>query len=373
MDKTAFPFIPVILCGGLGTRLWPYSREEAAKQFLKLPETQNVSLLQITIDRILNVCRVFSGKIVITAVTNMKPEIESHIPFRSAEKFLLLEEPCARNTAAAIALSAQYVSKQFGPDALMWVCPSDHVIEQADKLPALLDDACAAAQEGFIVTFGIRPSRAETGYGYIKMGKSLTDDKACFLTDAFLEKPNRETAEALIRSGDYLWNSGMFVFRAATALEEFTRCAPNVLAAIQNESGNGLATAYAHLPSLSFDKAVMEKSNRVAVVPCDIGWADVGSWESLWEISEKDEHGNSARGKIHLHGTTNSLIRGNGKLIACAGIDNLVVIETPDALLIADKSKPESLKNLVNLLREQGLQEAFRKPENPDIVAPHTE
>ena len=292
--------IPVILCGGSGTRLWPASREHHPKQFLPLIDTR--SLLQNTMLRALRVSGARANELVVVTHTTLAPQVHEQLREVSpAAPYHILREPLSRNTAAAVAYAAIYISRVFGKDALMWVLPSDHHVADEEAMKAAFQDAVAIARKGHLATFGIRPSRPETGYGYIRQGKPLAGN-AVYQAEAFVEKPDAKTAAEYIAAGNYMWNSGMFLFRVQTILNEYLNFAPDILRAVYPAIDEALHPTeadhdhYAAVAETPFDKAIMEKSSRVAVVPCDPAWSDIGSWESLWEIGEKDENDNVVSG-----------------------------------------------------------------------------
>ncbi len=332
--------VPVILCGGSGTRLWPLSRAEMPKQFLRL--TGEYSLLQNTLLRALSISGALPSNVVTVTLKLQMPLVAEHLAAidPKAGKHIL-GEPRARNTAAAIALAADYVAKKFSQDAIMWVLSSDAHIGDEENLRTALQSALEVAAAGNIAIFGIKPHRPETGYGYIKKGAPSDIPNAC-LVDHFVEKPSFDTAKFYVQTKEYLWNSGMFVFRASTILDEYKALAPEILDHIKS---------YDRIPALPFDKAILEKSSKLNVIPCDPLWSDIGSWQSLWEILKKDSNGNNLRGDITVHDSTNCLIRGSGKKIAVAGMDHAVIIETPDTIFIADKRNTDAIRSLVNSLK----------------------
>lgn len=357
--------IPVILCGGSGTRLWPASRENHPKQFLSLMD--DFSLLQNTIRRALRVSGAHASSLVVVTLSAMANSVKQQLaeidPDATAH---ILCEPSARNTGAAVALAANYVATTFGPDAVMWVLPSDHHIAREDVLARAYQNALPAAIEGNLVTFGITPSRPDTGYGYIRVN---ADDKtpAVSMAEHFCEKPDLETAKSYLAEGNYLWNSGMFLFTAAHVLAHYNEYASSIQIATLEAMTKGAPTrpdaaAYAAIEKQPFDKAIMEKSNRVAVVPCDPHWSDVGTWESLFDIRDKDMNGNVIDGRAATHNASGCFIQGKDRLIAVAGLDDLVIVETDDALLITNKNDPASMQGLVAKLKSSGAREAIDPP-----------
>lgn len=358
--------VPVILCGGSGTRLWPLSRENAPKQFLKLMGKD--SLLTQTLDRAMKCSGASADHVVTVTLDALKKKTIMDMGDYDIHAINhVLGEPAGRNTAAAIAYAAMYVNAQFGGDAIMWILPADHFVGNNKALSASLNQAATAAAEGMLVTFGMKPTRAETGYGYIKTGKP-TMQNGVMSVDRFVEKPDKATAEEYLRSGDYLWNSGMFVFRADAVLAAFRKYAPEILAGVEHavNSRSGMKTvsleSYQAIPSQPFDIAIMEKTDRAAVVPCDIGWSDIGSWESVWENNAQDSHGNVMQGRVACVDTKNSLIQSSSLLVAAIGLRDVVIIENGDSVLIADKKNPDAMKTLVTALKKAGTRETIDPP-----------
>lgn len=358
--------VPVILCGGSGTRLWPLSRENAPKQFLKLMGKD--SLLTQTLDRAMKCSGASADHVVTVTLDALKKKTIMDMGDYDIHAINhVLGEPAGRNTAAAIAYAAMYVNAQFGGDAIMWILPADHFVGNNKALSASLNQAAAAAAEGMLVTFGMQPARAETGYGYIKTGKP-TAQNGVMSVDRFVEKPAKATAEEYLRSGDYLWNSGMFVFRADAVLAAFRKYAPEILAGVEHAVNprSGMKTvsleSYQAIPSQPFDIAIMEKTDRAAVVPCDIGWSDIGSWESVWENNAQDSNGNVMQGRVACVDTKNSLIQSSSLLVAAIGLQDVVIIENGDSVLIADKKNPDAMKTLVTALKKAGTRETIDPP-----------
>lgn len=356
--------IPVILCGGSGTRLWPLSREQRPKQFLSLVGEE--SLLRQTLRRAVTLTGCLPAEVVTVTLRGfadaVRDEMESTLSGAASH---VIAEPVARNTAAAVIYAALLVKKQYGADRPVWVIPSDHFIGRQAILGEALEQAVQAAQQGNLVTFGIQPTRPDTGYGYIRFTPG--SGGAVVPAQGFFEKPDLDTARSYLESGKFLWNSGMFVFTPAGVLQEATRLVPELLAAVEvaQTSGKNPLTpgeeAYRRIPEISFDKAIMEKSERVMVVPCDPAWSDIGSWQSLWDISPRDESGNAVFGEVCLSGTKNCYLRSEGRVIACAGVENLVVVDTGDVVMVADRRNPDSLRALVARLREAGRRDLLER------------
>jgi mannose-1-phosphate guanylyltransferase/mannose-6-phosphate isomerase len=358
--------IPVILCGGSGTRLWPASREKHPKQFLKL--INDYSLLQNTALRAMSVAKVTADKLVTVTLGTLADEVAAQLSeLDPAAARHILREPSARNTAAAVAFAASYISRVFGPDSYMLILPADHHIGNEEALTVAVGHALHAAKNNYLTTFGIHPHRPETGYGYIHVGDMFSWG-AAHETRAFVEKPDAQTAQGFIEAKNYLWNSGMFLFSTNTLMEEYATHAADILkqveAAIEHTRTPSEAAEhlYAEIPDQPFDKAIMEKSTRVAIVPCDPEWSDIGSWESLWEMHPKDGRGNVIKGQAACQETSNCLIHAQTRLIACVGLENIVVIETPDALLIADRSNSDAMRKLVKTLKSAERAEISEKP-----------
>lgn len=346
--------IPVILSGGSGTRLWPLSRKMFPKQFLSLAGEQ--SMLQETISRL-------------NGLELMPPIVvcnEDH-RFIVAEQLKQLEitgsqiilEPIGRNTAPAVAVSA-LLSIKNDPEALILILAADHVIDNKIEFHKAIEKAKYHARRGKLVTFGIVPVGPETGYGYIQRGNSL--DNGGFQVGQFVEKPDLATAEKYLNSGDFYWNSGMFLFNASRYLEELGKFRPDILEICQQAVSEVSidydfqrlgGDTFRMCPSESVDYAVMEKTNAAVVLPLDAGWNDIGSWSALWEINEKDTNGNALKGDVLIQQTKNCLIHTEERLVATVGVENLIVIETKDAVLVADRSKSQEVKKIVEQLQEQ--------------------
>lgn len=354
--------IPTILCGGAGSRLWPVSRELHPKPFIRLADGQ--SLLQKAFLR----GAVLPGAAEVLTVTNrellFKTKDEYTEVNRSGMTTSFILEPVGRNTAAAIAAAALHVAKHHGKDALMLVLAADHLITGQAAFAEVVGKAMALAQQGKVVTFGITPDVPETGYGYIE-----ADGNAVL---RFVEKPSSDKAREYLASGRYLWNSGMFCFAAGTMLREMERHCPDILSAtaacvdksttLQGEGNLQLeldAASFGQVPSISVDYAVMERSAEVAVVPCNIGWSDIGSWAALSELSDADGEGNRIEGQALLHEVKNCYIQSKDRIVGAVGIENLIVVDTPDALLIADKSRAQEVGRLYTALKAQG-HEAYK-------------
>jgi mannose-1-phosphate guanylyltransferase/mannose-1-phosphate guanylyltransferase/mannose-6-phosphate isomerase len=342
---------PVILSGGAGTRLWPLSRIERPKQFL--PITDDSTMLQATAARVADADR-FEPPLIVASPAHADL-IEEQLPIRPPSTLIL--EPSPRGTAPAIALAALTVPA----DELLLVTPSDHLIGHSEAFVAAVAAAAATAVEGWLVTFGIRPRRPDTGYGYIRRGAELAP--GIFEGLEFVEKPDRATAERYLSDGGYDWNAGIFLFRAGAYLEALAAHAPDILMAARAALDEGrregvrlypAAASLARSPSISIDYAVMEKSERFAVVPIDIEWSDVGSWDALHEVSKQDELGNALSGDVMALGARGCLLRSDGPKLVAIGVEDLVVVATADAVLVVPRSQSQRVKDAVDALRAAG-------------------
>ena len=349
--------IPVIISGGVGSRLWPVSREQHPKPFIRLGDGQ--SLLQKAFLRGVQLDAVQA----VMTVTNRDLFFKTHeeylevAPDRTLLNYIL--EPFGRNTAAAIAAAALEVERLYGPEEVMLVLAADHLITDQVGFQQAVNLATALAAKGQLVTFGIQPSAPETGYGYIEAeGHHVI---------RFVEKPSLDKAREFLDSGRYLWNAGMFCFSAGTLLAQMQAHCPIILAATRQCLGKSRrlqddhtsqveleSENFALVPEDSIDYAVMEKSQCVAVVPCDIGWSDIGSWTALGDLTDSDAHGNRVLGQAMLHDTRNCTIQSSDRLVGTVGVDNLLIIDTPDALLVADRNKAQDVKHLFATLKNLG-------------------
>ena len=357
----------VILAGGSGSRLWPLSRRDLPKQFLALDG--KASLLQTTINRLSPVIDTKSV-LIVTQEAHAKGEAyHALLPYQT------LFEPTGRNTAPAIALAAAYLTA-CGADPIMVVLPADHIIKDEVRFRAHLNIAIKAAESGKLITFGIRPTHPDTGFGYIKAHRcppldkgglgGICDMSEIYTVERFTEKPDHATAERFLKEGDYYWNSGMFVWRASVILAEIQQHLPAVYQVIQDIIAESRAAGtfqqavekhFAAMPSISIDYGVLEKSSRVSLIPCDIGWNDVGSWQAVHEISAHDENGNALQGNVIAVDCKNSLIRAEKRLVAAIGVEDLCVIETADAVLISKSDQTQRVREVVDVLQQRGATE----------------
>lgn len=365
----------VILAGGSGSRLWPLSRQHLPKQFLSLEGDE--SLLQTTINRLGSVIEA-GDVLIVTQEAHAKGEAyHALLPYQT------LFEPVARNTAPAIALAAAFLTRE-GADPIMVVLPADHIIRDEALFREHLKVAIKAAKSGKLITFGIQPAHPDTGFGYIKTKKrtetiglrtkqkppaqsSVLEPQSCiYEVERFTEKPDLSTAKHFLKEGGYYWNSGMFVWRASAILAEIQQHLPEVFQVIQtilaeNRAGGTFQQAvekhFAAMPSISIDYGVLEKSSRVSLIPCDIGWNDVGSWQAVHEIGAKDSNGNVVLGNVIALDCRNNLIRAEKRLVAAIGVEDLCVIETVDAVLISKSDQTQRVREVVDALQERGSSE----------------
>jgi mannose-1-phosphate guanylyltransferase / mannose-6-phosphate isomerase len=352
---------PVILSGGAGTRLWPLSRAAYPKQLLPLVSER--TLLQETAAR--NLSDVGFAAPLLICNEDHRFLVDEQLRQVGIEPQAILLEPLARNTGPAIAAAALWLLAR-DPDALMLVQPSDHVVADTEAFHRAVMQGLAAAQAGRLVTFGIKPTRPDTGYGYIQAGGPLGDSQDVLVVDRFVEKPDRATAERFLANKAFHWNSGIFLLSARAYLDELARINPAMLSACEHAMQAGqddLAffrldrAAFAEAPSLSIDHAVMEHTNRAAVVPVDMAWSDVGSWHALREIGKADADGNVLQGDVLAEKVTNSYIRTEGRLVAAVGLDNVVIVATDDAVLVANADNAAQVSGLVATLKKRNRSE----------------
>ena len=359
-ETSDFPITPVILSGGTGTRLWPVSRASFPKQFWPLVTER--SLIQDTASRSLGAG--FANPIV---------DCNEEHRFLVAEQLrgigisggTILLEPFGRNSAPAITAAA-LLAAEDDPDTVLWMMAADAAIQDNAALRVALSAAYKAAKAGYFVTFGIKPTAPETGYGYIEVGPELAKLPGACRVNRFLEKPERAGALAMLEAGGYLWNSGMFMFTAKTLLDEMQTHAPDVLAAVRNALTGSkedldfirlAKDAFAACPDISLDYAVAERTERAAVVPCDIGWSDVGSWNVLWEMANKDAAGNVVHGDALLENAQDCYVRSDGKLTAVVGLKDAIIVTTEDAVLALHRDHAQDVKKVVERLK------AAKRPE----------
>lgn len=357
----------VILAGGSGTRFWPVSREQSPKQLQKFVGTG--TMIQNTVQRLLpliSIDNLYIG-------THKQQAVET---IRQLDSFgfspnHLLAEPCSKNTALAIGLMAIILADK-DPDAVMTIFPADHVVSKSENFIKVLQKAEALAQKGFLVTLGIPPTRPETGFGYLKQGLALEGTEGIYRVDKFEEKPDHSTAKKYLELGTYFWNCGVFAWKATAILSELQQHVPEIYSQLEtlmgclqnspgkldhlelNEKG---CEIFSSLPSISIDYAVMEKSSNVVMISSDIGWNDVGSWNALDEVCEKDSDGNILNGNVLAFDCNNSIVQGQNRLIATLGLKDTVVVDTQDALLVCAKERSQDVKKLVEALNKKGCPE----------------
>jgi mannose-1-phosphate guanylyltransferase/mannose-6-phosphate isomerase len=353
MTVTNHTFVPVVLSGGSGTRLWPASRSNQPKQLLPLVDDR--TMLRATIDRVASLGA--AADPIIVANADHADAVTRELHASGHPDATLILEPVGRNTAPAVAVAAMEAMK--GGDPLMLVLPADHTIGDEEAFQRAISFATEAAIAGYLVTFGITPAGPETGYGYIRIGSEITSTVNRVVE--FKEKPDAEAASAYIASGEYLWNSGMFLMRASRYLEELEQYAPDIAesaaAAFTSARIDGSTihldpTAFANGRSDSIDYAVMEPTSMAAVVSTDSGWNDVGSWASLWDIADKDEAGNAFGGDVLAVDTSGTYVRAAERLVATVGVEDMIIVDTPDALLVARRESAQDVKTVVDALRQ---------------------
>lgn len=339
----------IILAGGSGSRLWPLSRELYPKQLLNL--ISDKSLLQSTFERLTNCMQ----KDEILSITNTKHSANVRMQLaQQTENPKVLSEPVSKNTAPAIALATKYIMQETGKDPVILVVPSDHLIQDKEHFLSTVKKGEKLAEEGYIVTFGIKPNYPETGYGYINTLKPLDIG---FKVKEFVEKPNLETAEKYLKAGTYYWNSGIFMFKASTMLAEIEKNAPEIAKIAQNvdftKSSDIPFVEFDKMPSISIDYAVMEKSDKIALVALESDWNDLGSWQSIYDVSKKDEHNNVFIGHVIDEGSKNSFVYASSKLVTTIGLEDTVIVETEDAILACKKDRTQDVKHIYETLKKQ--------------------
>ena len=340
----------LILAGGSGSRLWPLSRELYPKQLLNIQNTE--SLLQATFERLTD--SIPANNIIsmtgVKHVSNVKYQLS-----KITDNPVVLSEPISKNTAPAIALAAKYISIKSNNDPIILVVPSDHLIKDIKSFSATVKEGEKIAEQGFIVTFGIKPSYPETGYGYINVTDKEIENGV--KVNKFVEKPNEELAKKYIADGNYYWNSGIFMFKASTLLSELKTCSPDIYSLLNNfdftSSDEIPYIEFDKMPSISIDYAVMEKSDKIALVKLESDWNDLGSWKSIYDVSTKDGDGNVKIGHVLDEGSKNSLIYSSSKLVATIGLEDAVIVETEDAILACKADKTQDVKKIFETLKKQ--------------------
>ena len=361
MPKTS-ALLPVILCGGTGTRLWPLSRASYPKQYWALAHNAEDTLLQLTQRRLEGLPGL--GSPILICNEDHRFIVAEQMRQLGVEPESILLEPMGRNTAPAVCVAALRATAR-GEDPLLLVLAADHVIREPEKFRATVEAGIPAAEEGRLVTFGIVPTAPETGYGYIESAEALNAASPVPIA-RFVEKPDRATAEQFLASGRFTWNSGMFLFRASAMLAELERLAPELVSCCRSALEHDTPDlqflrldreAFAQCPSVALDVAVMERTPLGSVLPLDAGWSDVGSWSALWETADQDENGNVLRGRVISEGSRNCYLRSEHRLVVGLGVENLVVVETDDAVLIAERSQAQNVKAIVQQLEADGSSE----------------
>lgn len=356
--------IPVILSGGVGSRLWPVSREAHPKPFMTLPDGQN--LIQKTFLRAAQL----EGVVEVLTVTNRELLFKTEDEYRSIngdglpQGYIL--EPFGRNTAAAVAAAALQLQESHGAQAHMLVLAADHLIQNQSAFAEAVCKAVQLASQGWLVTFGIKPKYPETGFGYIEAA-AANGLEGGLKVERFVEKPDLKTAESYVAAGNFFWNAGMFCFQVGAVLEEFKAHAPDVLEAVAStfQSSRRATSAgysclaldpegFAAVPDISIDYALMERSRKVATIPCDIGWSDIGSWNAVSELTPPDEQGNRFEGEVMAYGASNNYVSTEGRLAALVGVQDLLVVDTQDALLITHKDHAQDVRHVVKRLKSDG-------------------
>ncbi len=355
--------IPVILSGGVGSRLWPVSREAHPKPFMTLPDGQN--LIQKTFLR----AAALEGVSEILTVTNRELLFKTEDEYRTVNKSGLAQgyilEPFGRNTAAAVALAALQLKAAHGSEAHMLVLAADHLIQDEAAFAEAVTKAVVLSEAGWLVTFGIQPQYPETGFGYIEATNSALEGG--LKVARFVEKPDLQTAKTYVAAGNYFWNSGMFCFQVGAVLEEFALHAPDLLSAATTALSRSRETtadryrclavdpdSFAQVPDISIDYALMEHSSKVATVPCEIGWSDIGSWNAVSELTQANNDGNRFEGEVLSHNAHNNYVHSDHRLTALVGVEDLLIIDTADALMIAHKDHAQDVKHIVSQLKKSG-------------------
>lgn len=357
--------IPVILAGGSGTRLWPLSREQYPKQLLSLVDEK--TMLQNTVLRLMSFENV--GKPLVICNDDHRFMVAEQLRSIGVSDADIVLEPIGRNTAPAVAVAA-IKSLEISKDAILMVLPADHNIEEVKALHEAIKTGVDLAKNDYLITFGIVPKAPETGYGYIRKGENLPGDHQAgdaVLISEFVEKPDAATAESYLKSGEYCWNSGMFMFKADRVLAELERFVPDIVSACRKSVAEGRKDldffrlnkdCFSACPSDSIDYAVMERTDRGAMIPLSAGWNDLGSWDALWQVGKKDGEGNVIHGDVLTHDVKNSFLHAESRMIAAVGLENHVVVETADAVLIAPRDRVQEVKKIVSQLKNVMREEA---------------
>ena len=359
------PIIPIILCGGSGTRLWPLSRRSFPKQFLNLNEEDDKTLLQKTQERIASIK--YIHKPILICNEEHRFIVAEQMREINISPWKIILEPFGRNTSAAISLGAQLALKKYKNPHLL-VLSADHYIEYTDKFVKQINHGLKYSDLGKLVTFGVVPNYPETGYGYIEAEKPLINNNSGENIKRFIEKPNKQLANKFIKDNRYMWNSGIFLFKAISIINEIDKFHPTINSLCREslqKSEKDLefqrlnASSFRKCPSLSIDISVMEKTKLGTVLLLDVGWSDIGSWESIWKLASKDRNGNHCEGKVITKNSKNCYLKSQGRLLVGIGIKELIIIDTNDAILVTNKSESQQVKNIVNELKEREISEGL--------------
>lgn len=352
---TNLPLFGVILAGGSGTRFWPLSRSQYPKQVLRLLGSE--SLLQATIERLLP--RIPVNQLAVVSNAAQADVINLDLFRKGWNDIRVWLEPLGRNTAAAVGLAAVLMNPEKDAE-IMAVFPADHYIGNQAGLFQALDLGAELAQAGYLVTFGITPTRPDTGYGYLKVGQAVEARRGGFHVAEFIEKPELSRAEAFLQEGGYYWNSGIFLFRREVILEVLARHLPELYEALSlvAEGKQSLEAAYQNIPSISLDHGIMERAENVVVVPADLDWSDVGTWEAFYTLLDKDSQGNVTMGRTEDLDSRNCLVYAHNRLVATIGLENIIVVDTADASLVCHRERVQEVKNLVGRLNSRNLAES---------------
>ena len=356
-------FLPVVIAGGIGSRLWPVSRALLPKQFIHFPQYQG-SLFQNTLRRVEGIADISEPLVVCNADHRFLVAEQLRELGRSDRSILL--EPIGRNTAPAVAMAA-FLALQKNSEAILLVLPSDHLIKNNESFHIAVNDAVKLARKNFLITFGIVPGATETGYGYINKGEVIEGSNG-YLVSKFIEKPDKQAAESYLATGDYFWNSGIFIFSAKSYLDELKTHAEDIYNSCEKafaaiEEGEDFdripEREFSEVRSDSIDFAVMEKTSKAAMVRLDAGWNDLGAWEALWEQDQKDAEGNSIIGVVFTEGVAKSYIQAHSRMVAAVGLEDAIIVETPDAVLVSSKEKLQSVKQIVEQIEANDREECI--------------